>query len=293
MRGLLRAAAVLALLALGMLPYGHEASAATFQVAMKGYAFSCGVLERARRVHGHVDQLRHRSARREDHLRPALHPLPHAEQGPELELHVHHGRCLRLRLHGPPGHDGGHHGPGCGSGADPGGTDAARAHAAVHESAAAVDDAGHDDEPQPCGDPGLLRRPHPRRPRPPYRRRRPRRRSPRRRSRPRPRQRRPRPGRWIRCWSWPVWSRGSRCCACCWWGRGRRLRLRGEERRAYRSGAGPSWPVAQFPGPPRLRVGPTGAAPYGAPFPRYLRIFARAPHTCMEHQRPRPAGLRS
>ncbi|MBW8818727.1 cupredoxin family copper-binding protein [Streptomyces sp. NPDC102476] len=40
MRGLLRAAAVLALLALGMLPYGHEASAATFQVAMKGYAFS-------------------------------------------------------------------------------------------------------------------------------------------------------------------------------------------------------------------------------------------------------------
>lgn len=28
-------------------------------------------------------------------------------------------------------------------------------------------------------------------------------------------------------------------------------------------------------------------------FARYRRIFARAPHTCMEHQRPRPAGLRS
>jgi plastocyanin len=40
MRGVLRAAAVLALLAVGMLPYGHEASAATFQVAMKGYAFA-------------------------------------------------------------------------------------------------------------------------------------------------------------------------------------------------------------------------------------------------------------
>lgn len=40
MRGVLRAAAVLALLVVGMLPYGHEASAATFQVAMKGYAFS-------------------------------------------------------------------------------------------------------------------------------------------------------------------------------------------------------------------------------------------------------------
>lgn len=37
---MLRAAAVLALLVVGMLPYGHEASAATFQVAMKGYAFS-------------------------------------------------------------------------------------------------------------------------------------------------------------------------------------------------------------------------------------------------------------
>jgi plastocyanin len=40
MRGVLRAAAVLALLVVGMLPYGHEASAATFQVAMKGYAFA-------------------------------------------------------------------------------------------------------------------------------------------------------------------------------------------------------------------------------------------------------------
>ncbi len=28
-------------------------------------------------------------------------------------------------------------------------------------------------------------------------------------------------------------------------------------------------------------------------FARYRRIFARAPHTCMEHQRPRPPGLRS
>lgn len=37
---MLRAAAVLALLVVGMLPYGHEASAATFQVAMKGYAFA-------------------------------------------------------------------------------------------------------------------------------------------------------------------------------------------------------------------------------------------------------------
>ncbi|WP_406177317.1 cupredoxin family copper-binding protein [Streptomyces canus] len=44
MRGLLRAAAVLALLVVGMLPYGHEASAATFQVAMKGYAFSPATL---------------------------------------------------------------------------------------------------------------------------------------------------------------------------------------------------------------------------------------------------------
>ena len=26
---------------------------------------------------------------------------------------------------------------------------------------------------------------------------------------------------------------------------------------------------------------------------RYLRIFARAPHTAIEHQRPLPAGLRS
>ncbi|MDQ0910058.1 plastocyanin/multisubunit Na+/H+ antiporter MnhC subunit [Streptomyces canus] len=40
MRGMMRAAAVLALLVVGMLPYGHEASAATFQVAMKGYAFA-------------------------------------------------------------------------------------------------------------------------------------------------------------------------------------------------------------------------------------------------------------
>ncbi|MFF7074618.1 cupredoxin domain-containing protein [Streptomyces pseudovenezuelae] len=40
MRGVLRAAAVLALLVVGMLPYGHRASAATFQVAMKGYAFA-------------------------------------------------------------------------------------------------------------------------------------------------------------------------------------------------------------------------------------------------------------
>ncbi|MGW0425341.1 plastocyanin/azurin family copper-binding protein [Streptomyces sp. NPDC003015] len=40
MRGVLRAAAVLALLAVGMLPYGHEASAAGYSVAMKGYAFS-------------------------------------------------------------------------------------------------------------------------------------------------------------------------------------------------------------------------------------------------------------
>ncbi|EPJ37324.1 hypothetical protein STAFG_5617 [Streptomyces afghaniensis 772] len=31
----------------------------------------------------------------------------------------------------------------------------------------------------------------------------------------------------------------------------------------------------------------------GQPFARYRRIFARAPHTCIEHQRPRPAGLRS
>lgn len=31
---------MLALLVVGMLPYGHEASAATFQVAMKGYAFA-------------------------------------------------------------------------------------------------------------------------------------------------------------------------------------------------------------------------------------------------------------
>ncbi len=28
-------------------------------------------------------------------------------------------------------------------------------------------------------------------------------------------------------------------------------------------------------------------------FARYRRILARAPHTCIEHQRPRPAGLRS
>lgn len=34
-------------------------------------------------------------------------------------------------------------------------------------------------------------------------------------------------------------------------------------------------------------------APAQDPFARYRRIFARAPHTRIEHQRPRPAGLRS
>ena len=33
--------------------------------------------------------------------------------------------------------------------------------------------------------------------------------------------------------------------------------------------------------------------PRGNYFARYRRILARAPHTCIEHQRPRPAGLRS
>ncbi|GLP66541.1 hypothetical protein TUSST3_31610 [Streptomyces sp. TUS-ST3] len=34
-------------------------------------------------------------------------------------------------------------------------------------------------------------------------------------------------------------------------------------------------------------------SPSAHPLARYRRILARAPHTCMEHQRPRPAGLRS
>ncbi|GHA49705.1 hypothetical protein GCM10010345_62730 [Streptomyces canarius] len=49
---------------------------------------------------------------------------------------------------------------------------------------------------------------------------------------------------------------------------------------------------AQSAEPASVRILHHTAAAH-APFARYRRIFARAPHTCIEHQRPRPAGLRS